>query len=128
MRHPKKLFVYGTLRMDPQLESTKPKLPIRIEVGHAMGHLYDLGPFPAAVFGDADVPVEGQLQDYSQLDDMAWARHVQSLDTYEGRSFDRKVVTVKLADGTETEAWAYEFNEPEVLTEGLVVPDGRWPS
>lgn len=122
------LFVYGTLRSSqapPKLHELLAPLA-RLGTATTPGVLYDLGPYPGAVFG-GDAQIVGEvleLPDDSEL--------LAILDDYEG--FDANDLqgslylrvrrTVILADGRPLECWAYSYNGD--LTGRPMIPGGDY--
>lgn len=108
------LFVYGSLRSSQAPPKLRELLAPLVRLGRATtpGVLYDLGPYPGAVFGgNSEIIGEVlELPDESRL--------LAALDEYEGFDADdpqgslylRVRRTVILADGRPLECWAYSYN------------------
>lgn len=122
------LFVYGTLRSSQAPPKLRELLSPLERQGRATtpGVLYDLGPYPGAVFG-GDSEIVGEVLELP--DD---SRVLAALDEYEGfDSGDRKGSlylrvrqVVILADGRPLECWAYAYNGD--LTAHAVIPSGDY--
>src|SRR5690349_21200895 len=120
------LFVYGTLRSSQAPPKLRELLAPLVRLGRATtsGVLYDLGPYPGAIFGgDAQIVGEAlELPDDSRL--------LAALDEYEGfvpsdpkgSLYLRVRQTVTLADGRPLECWAYAYNGD--LTGRPMIPGG----
>jgi gamma-glutamylcyclotransferase (GGCT)/AIG2-like uncharacterized protein YtfP len=107
------LFVYGTLRPEcprPPLTELRARLT-HVGPGAFPGRLYDLGPYPAAVYDAAsDSSVHGHIFQLPTDD-----KTLEQLDDYEGyiprcpaeSLFIREAKTVTLASGGELQCWVY---------------------
>lgn len=107
------LFVYGTL-MSGHHDDWQEKVGAHfVGRGRITGKLYRLGQFPGAVRSDAGSHVQGEVYRLSNV-----AAALEILDKYEefeptrpGRSlFIRRQVSVEMADGSSSKAWAYFYN------------------
>lgn len=126
------LFVYGTLRTGFQHPMSEVLASFSAAEGNGQisGDLYDLGEYPGVVLSsNCRNRVVGELRaldpDQAQA---AW----QVLDEYEEctpafpepHQYERRMVRVILADGIETEAWAYILR---TLKPGAVrIPSGDY--
>ncbi len=110
---PDHLFVYGTLRsscVPPELQRLAGSF-VLLGPATAAGVLYDLGPYPGAVF-------EGDGQIAGEVFELPDARRIlAALDEYEGflshdpqgSLYIRVRRTVALSDGRGLECWAYTY-------------------
>ena len=115
------LFVYGTLhpKLAPPCVAHAVKHLRRVGNASAPGILYDLGPYPGAVFngGATAARIRGGVFRLPKSLSIA-AQVLRDLDAYEaidtsapaGALFVRKPITVALRNGTPLECWAYEYN------------------
>jgi gamma-glutamylcyclotransferase (GGCT)/AIG2-like uncharacterized protein YtfP len=113
------LFVYGSLRSPSQAPAQIASVVNRFHrLGDAQvnGRLYDLGQYCGAVLDDsADSVIHGDLVELPSGDEV-----LETLDRYEeidpasidNSLFARRRATVRLADGSEKEAWIYVYNQP----------------
>lgn len=111
------LFVYGTLRPSMAPAAIKPiVMTLRpIGPGSVAGRLYDLGPYPAAIFDTASsTRIFGEVFAFPE----AVAEAMRGIDEYEGFDPDdmcgslyvRTRQCVTLTDGNDLECWAYQYN------------------
>ena len=120
MKTTRNLFVYGTLRRDPQHELFRLLARHARFLGDAtvQGRLYDLGNYPGWV------PSENGrvLGEVYAIDPSHWDLVIARLDEYEActssdplpHEYRREVVPVTLSNGDSIAAWAYILNrEPE---------------
>ncbi len=132
MTDPLLLFVYGTLRRGSNNLMAERLASEATYVGDATvaGVLYDTGAFAACVASpDPADRVFGEV----------WALRASSadallvlLDQYEGFAADERFgslflrmrVPVRFEDGSEGEAWIYQYNES--LHSATPVPSGDW--
>ncbi|HVC94604.1 MAG TPA: gamma-glutamylcyclotransferase family protein [Pirellulales bacterium] len=125
------LFVYGTLTPSLAPAVIKPiVMKLRpIGPGSVAGRLYDLGPYPAAIFdAAASTRIFGEVFVFPEADPEAMRR----IDEYEG--FDpgdlsrslyvrtRQCVTV--ADGSDLNCWAYQYNRD--VTHARLLANGNY--
>jgi gamma-glutamylcyclotransferase (GGCT)/AIG2-like uncharacterized protein YtfP len=122
------LFVYGTLRSSVVPAPLQSLLGPLTRLGRATtsGVLYDLGRYPAAVFG-GELEIVGEV-----LELPADAGILAALDEYEGFEPDdpqgslylrvRRQVT--LSDGQSLDCWAYAFNGD--VTGHAAIPGGDY--
>jgi gamma-glutamylcyclotransferase (GGCT)/AIG2-like uncharacterized protein YtfP len=111
------LFVYGSLRQGFNSSAYEYITNYFELTGHgkAKGILYDLGPYPAALPSGSTWHIHGELYRIVHEDEFEYA--IAQLDDYEGvhTSYDQKalyrrdITSVKLEDGTETQAWIYWY-------------------
>jgi gamma-glutamylcyclotransferase (GGCT)/AIG2-like uncharacterized protein YtfP len=105
-----RLFVYGTLRSGAPMHDLLVPGARLLGIARARGRLYDLGAFPAFVPSKSarDV-VRGELFEVTARDP---ARHLASIDRYEGRLFTREQILVECAapGPVGATAWVYRFN------------------
>jgi len=97
------LFVYGTLKRGGVMHWLLQDFPF---LGRAKAEdfmLYDLGPYPAMVYGDG--VVYGEVYEVSE-------EFLQSLDWVEGVPilYRRGLIEVVFEDGLSLKAWAYIYN------------------
>ncbi|HVX12961.1 MAG TPA: gamma-glutamylcyclotransferase family protein [Pirellulales bacterium] len=112
---PDYLFVYGTLRASCVPAELQGLVGSFVPLGPATtaGVLYDLGPYPGAVFG-GDGQIAGEV--FELPDDR---RVLAALDDYEGflphdpqgSLYIRVRRTVALSDGRQLECWAYAYQD-----------------
>jgi gamma-glutamylcyclotransferase (GGCT)/AIG2-like uncharacterized protein YtfP len=112
MSEPSHLFVYGTLRYesDHPMARRLRTMARHIGKGSVPGRLYDLGPYPAAVFDpDEKRRIVGDVFEIKPD-----SKVLAEMDTYEGTDplYKRTALEVKLATGGTIEAWAYGVNPP----------------
>ena len=102
-----RLFVYGTLRRGSQNKFARLLHAHAQFTGDARmrGRLYRLGSFPGAVPSSVDGEwIRGEV---FIIDDPRWI--VESLDDYEGSSFQRNKAEVKFDCGGTVDAWVYIY-------------------
>jgi gamma-glutamylcyclotransferase (GGCT)/AIG2-like uncharacterized protein YtfP len=116
------LFAYGTLRpglapeqIAPLVERLRP-----LGEGFALGTLFDLGEYPAAVFDPGSASrVFGVVYELPRD-----AEILQKLDAYEGDEFARTEQLVTRVAGGVLACWAYDYKgEPDA---GRVLEGGCW--
>lgn len=122
------LFVYGTLRRDSAHEMSRFLAAHARHAGAAtwQGRLYRISYYPGAVpSADTADSVHGDVYELADADEALVA-----LDDFEGVGpgyaepweYERRLETLKLADGREVRGWVYVFNRP---VEGLErIPSG----
>lgn len=109
------LFVYGTLREDPNHDMYRvlARSSHFVGDGTVMARLYDLGDYPGIVLsGRPDERVAGEVY---ELEESKAADVLRILDDYEGlgpddpppHEYQRVLVNVHLDDGATLTAWAY---------------------
>ena len=113
------LFVYGTLRKD----AGHPMHAVLVRHASLVGRatvratLYSLGEYPGLVPSqDGADFVKGEVY---HIEDSGLERTLSFLDDYEGlgpgnpppHQFRREMVSAKLDDGREVDAWAYVLNQ-----------------
>ena len=132
--HKVKFFFYGTL-MD--YVHTNAMIETESERASALGVLYDLGPFPGALFDTGQVTniVYGRMLTFTAPNANLAKGILHQFDGYEGYDPDdlehslyiRKTVEV-LVGGTKHECQTYQFNQfgedPE--TQAVYVSSGNW--
>lgn len=113
-----RIFVYGTLREDPDHDMYRVLARSSNFVGDAIvsGQLYDLGTYPGLVLSrDPGSVVHGEV--YEIRPDLA-AAVLAILDDYEGcgasdpipHEYRRELVRSRFPSGEATAAWAYVLN------------------
>ena len=120
MPHPSvyTLFVYGSLRsgfQNPAYEYISSYFE-PMGMGRVKGVLADLGDFPAAVPGDGNTYIVGELYRLKEPAQFSWA--FGQLDDYEGviveadeaQMYRREVTTVYTDGAAPAEAWIYWYN------------------
>lgn len=117
------LFVYGTLKVAGPLHSRIKSWVRGVRPGYVEGVLVSLGAFPALAPGHGIV--RGELL-------LVAPEALQMTDLIEGFApgrqhnfYRRKKATVRLDGGGETEAWVYEFAEPERIVDRPVLVVGK---
>lgn len=106
------MFVYGTLKRGQCRAHLWPKKPLQIEIAHALGRLYDLGPYPALVEGDARV--RGEVWRFAQADMPETLRvldEVEAAANTEHQLYARRVLDCWLAEGEVQRAYAYFLSD-----------------
>lgn len=132
--HKVKFFFYGTL-----MDYVHPHAMVETESerASALGVLYDLGPFPGALFDTGQVTniVYGRMLTFTAPNANLAKGILHQFDGYEGYDPDdlehslyiRKTVEV-LVGGTKHECQTYQFNQfgedPE--TQAVYVSSGNW--
>ena len=103
-----RLFVYGTLLAGLCRHSVMQGAPL-LGAAHTQGVLYDLGPYPAMVAGEARV--HGELYEVSDAQ-LAQLDEVEAYDSQrpEASEYVRQQVTVWLSQGGSQLAWTYVYN------------------
>ncbi|MBD3627080.1 gamma-glutamylcyclotransferase family protein [Cyclobacterium sp.] len=107
------LFVYGTLRrgFNHPMGQFLEKEADFLRRGYIFGLLFDLGPYPVAVYSDKqDQQIVGDIYAFQENSNL-----LSILDDYEGIgelletgvTFERKQMVVRLADGSQLDAWVY---------------------
>ncbi len=109
------LFVYGTLRKDPENEMYHllARYSTYVGEGRIQGELYDLGAYPGVFLMDGCL--DTVLGEVYALNSQNASRTWQALDNYEGcgpghpepAEYRRQQVHILLDDGNELNAWAY---------------------
>jgi gamma-glutamylcyclotransferase (GGCT)/AIG2-like uncharacterized protein YtfP len=102
-----RLFVYGTLRRGAPMHALIASDARLVGPATLAGRLYDLGAYPA--FSDRESKrdvVRGELYDLAPEGREAL---LDSLDRYEGRSFERVLRSVTCDDGSTAQAFVYLF-------------------
>lgn len=114
---PYRLFVYGSLRSgfkSPAYEYISRYFSFLAD-GRVKGYLYDLGEYPAALPGNDDAFIVGELYEVKDADQFQYV--IGQLDDYEGvlveegeqPLYRREMAQVHTAEGP-TEAWVYWYN------------------
>lgn len=127
----KRLFVYGTLRNDPQhaMFSVLARDAVFLGEGHVHGALYDLGSYPGMIVNDGACGVVlGEVYAIRDSAERTW----ETLDEYEGCSplnagpheYDRQEVSVVMADGATITAWAYVLRQ--LPCTAVLLPEGDY--
>ena len=122
-----RLFVYGTLKRGQANYPLLAPYARAVLPATARGLLCDLGLFPALV--DAPGVVRGELIRIEPAAMPAALAIIDALEGYDpadpaGSMYVRRVVAVRLGDGSAGEAYAYFYNrDPAGLTP---VPSGEW--
>ena len=121
---PRHLFAYGTLRRGAEMHGLLERETALVGApgsARAPGCLYDLGAFPGFVPAErADDVVHGDLFTLPEADPVRETL-LDTLDRYEGRSFERVAVDVAGPDGA-VRAWVYVYRGD--LTRGRRVTGG----
>jgi gamma-glutamylcyclotransferase (GGCT)/AIG2-like uncharacterized protein YtfP len=127
-----RVFVYGTLRNDPNHEMYRvlARDSRYVGTGTIHGELYDLGAYPGVLLAEnGQKVVTGEVY---ELEAKNVTQTWRKLDEYEGcgisdpepREYERRLVRVELEEGTETEAWAYVLRT--MPNEGALIPSGDY--
>ncbi len=114
------LFVYGTLREDPNHDMYRvlARNARFVGDGSVMARLYDLGDYPGMVLsGRQDECVAGEVYEFTQSEA---GKLLRVLDEYEGlgpddappHEYRRVLVDVQLAGTAALTAWAYVLADP----------------
>ena len=111
------LFVYGSLRKGFEHPAFKYIADYFHFVSHGKvkGILYDLGEYPAAVPGNDEHYIVGELYKIKEKDEFFYA--IAQLDDYEGinpeegTSLYRRETATIFTPGGPTEAWVYWYNK-----------------
>jgi gamma-glutamylcyclotransferase (GGCT)/AIG2-like uncharacterized protein YtfP len=127
MRVPKHLFVYGSLRTEsPHPLAVKLRTQARLlGKGTAAGILYDLGRYPAALFGSEHARrVVGQVFELPRE-----PRLLRELDYYEGTEepgspLSRVEIDVLLEEGATLTLHTYSLSVPPPIRR--IVESGDW--
>lgn len=124
-----KVFVYGTLKQGQSNFAIIGNLVISAKQGSISGALYDLGEYPAVI--DGTRRIAGELLIFADPE-KAFSL-MDRLENYYGpndlrNEYERKVVTVRLADGSEQDAYCYFYvNESFLRSDCSYLPNGCWP-
>jgi gamma-glutamylcyclotransferase (GGCT)/AIG2-like uncharacterized protein YtfP len=119
----KYLFIYGTLqpgRAPAEIARAVRKLR-RVANGWTWGRLYDFGEYPGAIFAaQGKSKVRGTI--YEMQGGMNLLRQLDAYEEFDERHperslFLRKKRMIRLDDGRQLLAWAYEYNRT-YLTKG----------
>ncbi len=113
------LFVYGSLRSGFQHPAYAYISRYFTLVGKAKvkGQLYDMGEYPAAIAGDAEQLIVGELYQIKDPAEFSWA--IAQLDDYEGifpepgeTALYKREETMVVMDenGQQEKAWIYWYN------------------
>ena len=109
------LFVYGSLKPGRALHGRIESLVRSVVPGEIDGVLINVGAFPALASGD------GIVRGVLLLIETAALEITDQIEGYApGRAhnfYSRKKTTVRLDDGGETEAWVYEYGDPERIAD-----------
>ena len=100
------LFAYGTLRQAFGWQAVKHVTGDMKFAGQGTieGHLYDLGPYPAAVEGEGQNRITGDLYEVGRV-----GKVFAALDDYEGEEYRREKVKVKMDNGELRLAFVYWY-------------------
>lgn len=123
---PQRLFVYGTLRRDRDMQHTRFSQDGEVlGLGRIRGTMYNLGAFPGVQPMGAG-KVTGQVIDFSDLDRNEWGKYLGRTDAYEGvpHLYRREQVVVEMEGGDFVEAWVYYFNQN--ADDFALIPSGNW--
>jgi len=110
------IFVYGTLRRDPESELSDLLARHWRFIGAAtvQGRLFDLGAYPGLVLDETNGHVSGELYQITT----SWPQVIERLDEYEGcttadpqpHEYRRELVEAMRPSGDLISAWAYVLN------------------
>lgn len=101
------LFVYGTLMSGEFRHSClSPWTPDECATGTVWGELFDLGSFPGLKWAEPPLQVQGEFLHYDDILEV-----LGRLDPVEGNGhlYQRRVVEVRLGDGSRRLAWTYFY-------------------
>ena len=119
-----KVFVYGTLKVGGKFAVRFDEVRKTVAPAIAKGTLFNVGWFPAAIFG-GDTEIVGEFHEYTDPDRVA--SMFDSIEGCHGESpnnlYNRKTVEV-LVNGKPVKCLAYEFNKD--TTDMEVVETGIW--
>ena len=124
-------FIYGTLLPDqPNFFLWGDSIVAITPATFFGGKLYDMGFYPMLVTANPEAAVQGQLITVATD---AYELVLQRLDALEGydptqpdkSAYQRRQVTVILADGRSTRAWLYQ-GQPDLVSGRPELPDGNW--
>ena len=112
---PRTVFAYGTLKTGQCRHSFWPCTPIRIEKAWTLGELYDLGDYPALLFGNDRVAGELRWFSAEQMDQIL--RVLDEVEEYRpgqeaNNLYNRGVVQCTDALGEHCSAYAYVYVQP----------------
>ena len=109
------VFVYGTLRKGGSQHIRMARAEA-LGSGTISGVIYRMSWYPALICGGEE-RVRGELYLVSEQD-------IQALDEFEGESYRRIQVSVRLDTGEEQLAWVWEWTAD--LVERLPIAGGDW--
>jgi len=127
-----KFFVYGTLRIGGPLASLfygqgrmSRTVPTFVSAT-AQGEIRDTGDFPGAHFGGTGTII-GDLVTFTMVDPELILGRMDHLEMVQQGVYKRVKIKARLEDGTEEEAWAYEWTCPSSPWETLKeIPGGDY--
>jgi len=123
------VFVYGTLKSG---QSNYPLIQdlVRFTMNASIhGKLYDLGPYPAVIPGQASV--YGELVAFTDFAEAI--RRMDDLEDYYGpghpsNEYDRLLIAAKTSDGLEHSCYCYFYKDAlSVSASGKFLKNGIWP-
>ncbi len=120
---PDLLFVYGTLRggSGHPMQAVLAAAGDRVGAASLAGKLYRVDWYPGLVLDDGEAPTQRVHGDVWTVNDRAALRE---LDSYEGSEYERRAVSVTMADGGVMRAFAYLYIGDTTPLD--VVPSGDW--
>jgi gamma-glutamylcyclotransferase (GGCT)/AIG2-like uncharacterized protein YtfP len=101
-----RFFAYGTLRRGAPMHGLIEHAARFVGRARFAGRLFDMGAYPAVVEGRRRDVVQGELY---ELPEEGLAELLDSMDRYEGRSFERVLRPVTCEDGSTVDAFVYLF-------------------
>ena len=114
-----RLFVYGTLRAGAHpMHDVLAAAAELLGPGRCRGRLVDLGWYPGLV------PTTDERWVVGELWLLLRPTVLGHLDTYEGDEYERRMISVQLADGTSVPAWSYVLKEAP--DHGRTIDSGDW--
>jgi len=126
MKNEVKIFVYGTLKMGGYYARHFDSVRIEAKPAMICGAIYDGAPYPRLRL-DKDGKVYGEIHTYREPD--AVLERMDMIEGYRKGSdnnlYNRKKVKVVLEDGSEEEAYIYEYAE-DLDGRAKVIENGKW--
>lgn len=124
-----KVFVYGTLKVGGRFAADFDVVRESSVKATVYGKIYDGYGYPRLLLSPEsdNLTVHGELHTYSEPEKV-----ITLMDLIEGYKegrpdnlYNRKPVTVKLDDGTEEEAFIYEYARP-LEEDAEIIKSGKW--
>lgn len=102
-----RLFVYGSLAPGRPNAHVLADVPGTWDAATVRGRLHEAGWGAAMGFPGLEPDAEGEAIHGQVFSSDRLSRHWSRLDAFEGTGYERVLVTARLADGREVDAWAY---------------------
>lgn len=119
------IFVYGTLKRGECREPNWPRPAVRIERATTRGKLYDLGPYPAMIYGP-DI-IDGELWYVTAEDLKVTLAALDEIECFGNDNVDlyvREIVQCRVESGSIQRAHAYFLASPQQLADrDAIAPD-----